>query len=45
MVVKINNVEKTLIILNIEKLKLERVDESFDYLENANLFTYKRVIG
>lgn len=36
---KINNVEKALIILNIEKLKLEKVDDSFDYLLRMPIYS------
>jgi hypothetical protein len=45
MVVKINNVEKTLIILNIEKLKLERVDESFDYLLRMPIYSLTKELS
>lgn len=36
---KINNVEKVLIIINIEKLKLEKVDDSFDYLLRMPIYS------
>lgn len=36
---KINNVEKALIILNIEKLKLVKVDDSYDYLLRMPIYS------